>query len=142
MDRNQIERIENRLLEERSRTMDALRKLGADIEDDSSGGELSHYPTHPADRGTENQEEDIDIALAQRQREQLEAIDFALARLRESPEDFDKSIVSGRTIPFERLELIPWTRVLPDEDAPGEPGRQLHPPGEEPPTGDRSRERR
>lgn len=131
MDQKQIDRIESRLLEERRRTMQALRELGADIEDDGSGGELSNYPTHPADRGAEVQEEDIDIALAQRQREQLEAIDLALTRLREAPEDFDRSVVSGRQIPFERLVLLPWTRVLADEDAPAEePGRIMTSPDE------------
>jgi RNA polymerase-binding transcription factor DksA len=131
MNDKQRERIESRLLEERQRTVRALRELGADLEEDGSGGELSHYPTHPADRGSENQEEEVDIALAQRQREQLLAIDSALMRLRESPDDFDRSVVSGRRIPFERLDLIPWTRVLADEDPSSEePGRTLTSPGE------------
>lgn len=137
MNRQQMERIENRLLEERNRTLEALRTLGADIEEDGSSGELSNYPTHPADRGSETQEEDIDIALAQRQREQLDAIDLALERLRSSPEEFDKSVVSGRTIPFERLELIPWTRVLADENAPNELGREPDSPDEARPSRDR-----
>lgn len=115
----QRRRIEERLLEERQQAADALRDLGADIaRDEPAGGELSRVPTHLADLASDEQEGDMDARLAERQAERLHAIDEALDRLRERPDEFDRSIISGRRIPFERLELLPWTRVLADEERP------------------------
>ena len=110
-------RLEQRLLEERAKTTEALRELGEDLEvSEENSGELSRMPTHLADRASDVQEEEMDIVLAEQQAERLRLIDDALERLRKAPEEFDRSVVSGRRIPFERLDLIPWTRVLPDED--------------------------
>lgn len=110
-------RLERRLLEEREKSVTALRELGLDLQyAEERSGELSRMPTHLADRGSDVQEEEMDIALAEQQAERLRLIDDALSRLRESPDEVDRSIVSGRTIPFERLELVPWTRVLADEE--------------------------
>ena len=110
-------RLERRLLEERKKTTTALRELGMDLEyAEERSGELSRMPTHLADRASDVQEEEMDVALAEQQAERLRLIDEALSRLRESPGEFDLSIRSGRRIPFERLDLVPWTRVLADED--------------------------
>jgi RNA polymerase-binding transcription factor DksA len=110
-------RLEKRLLDERQKAATALRELGTDLEySEERSGELSRMPTHLADRGSDVQEEEMDITLAEQQAERLRKIDEALSRLREAPGEFDQSIVSGRRIPFERLDLVPWTRVLADED--------------------------
>jgi DnaK suppressor protein len=109
--------LERRLLDEREKTASALRELGMDLQDsEEASGELSRMPTHLADRGSDVQEEEMDIALAEQQAERLRLIDEALDRLRESPATFDQSVVSGKRIPFERLDLVPWTKVLADEE--------------------------
>lgn len=114
---SQVARLEERLLEERASTAQTLRELGMDIEGTAmSDGDLSRIPTHLADQASDVQEEEMDIQIAERNSRLLALIDDALARLRESPETFDVSAVSGRRIPFERLEIVPWTRVLPDEN--------------------------
>ncbi len=125
LNEKQRQRIEERLLEEREQATGDLRELNADMEEGEPAGELSRAPTHLADRGSDAQEEDMDAMLAERQAERVHAIDDALERLRQLPEEFGRSEISGRDIPFERLELIPWTRVLADEERSetGEPGR-------------------
>ena len=116
LNEDQRRRIEERLLEERDQAMADLRELGNDIEEGQPAGELSRVPTHLADRGSDAQEDDMDAMLAERQAERVHAIDDALERLRQRPDEFGQSILSGKDIPFERLEMIPWTRVLADEE--------------------------
>jgi len=42
---------------------------------------------------------------------ELEEIDAALERLYRTPERFGICEETGRPIPFERLEIIPWART-------------------------------
>ena len=49
--------------------------------------------------------------LADRASRELEEIDAALQRLYETPERFGLSESTGRPIPFERLDIIPWART-------------------------------
>ena len=112
----QRETLEERLLAERDRTVEAIRDLRGDLQDeDEPTEEDGAVSNHPADRGSDQQEEEMDVDLLRIQDERLTRIDDALERLRTSPEDFDVSEVSGRRISFERLELVPWTRVCADE---------------------------
>lgn len=113
----QIRHLENRLLEERRQATEILRSTEADFESNTTDdGDLSKIPSHLADQATDAQDEEVDAIVAQQQSDRIEAIDEALRRLRDDPEQFDVSTVSGKRIPFERLELIPWTRVLASED--------------------------
>jgi RNA polymerase-binding transcription factor DksA len=117
LNKDQVARLERRLLEERDRTVRILRQLGSEIVNESmSDGDLSAMPTHMADQASDLQEEQVDVALANQHGERLAAIDDALRRLREAPQDFDVSEVSGARIPFERLELLPWVRLLTSEE--------------------------
>lgn len=52
-------------------------------------------------------------------RDLLEQIDRALERVREGTYGFSE--VSGRPIPLERLEAIPWATTLVDEEPDEEP---------------------
>lgn len=96
----QIKRIEQRLLQERELALRTLVGTRTDIQ------------RHPI---ADMRKEEMDIHLAERHSEFLALIDAALRRLRECPEDFHLSVVSGRPIPFERLEMVPWTRRLTNE---------------------------
>lgn len=112
----QVARLEQRLLEERRSAVRMLRNTRRDMGHDEPWREdLTRTPTHLADQGSDAQKELFDIQNAERHSELLTLIDNALRRLRESPADYDVSIVSGERIPFERLELVPWTRVLAEE---------------------------
>lgn len=105
----QIQRLQHRLLEERAKAMRVIRVKRTDMEDHRARGELDEL--------------DWDVRIAKRQTEFIVLIEDALRRLRESPDDFDISEVSGRRIPFERLELVPWTRRLTEEADPFAFGR-------------------
>ena len=96
----QIRRIEQRLLKERETALRTLVGTRTDIQ---------RSPI------ADMRKEALDIHLAERHSEFISLIDDALLRLRESPEDFHLSVVSGAPIPFERLEMVPWTRRLTSE---------------------------
>jgi DnaK suppressor protein len=106
--------LERRLQEERERARAILRQY--DLSDEQGGGDagdgdLSRYPFHPADQGTDSFDQEMGAQLAQRASRDLEEIDAALQRLYEHPERFGLSETTGRPIPFERLDLIPWART-------------------------------
>ncbi len=113
----QRKHLEERLLEERAKASEALEDLAEDIGEElgTSAGDLSKFPSHLADRGSDVAERERDQALAEHQTALIERIDEALTLLRENPDSFGVSRVSGEPIPFERLDLMPWTRVLASE---------------------------
>lgn len=112
----QVARIEQRLLEERRSAMRTLRETRRDIgHADALDIGPAGVPLELTEQGSEAQKEALNIQTAERHSELLELIDGALLRLREHPDQYDVSAVSGRRIPFERLELVPWTRVLAQE---------------------------
>jgi RNA polymerase-binding transcription factor DksA len=107
---SQLHRIEQRLLEERGRALDDIkRSQGSAAEGElSRTSDLSEAPTHLADRGTETEDEELEATLAAREIVELEQIDAALERLYKRPREFGRDVRTGRDIPFERLEIIPW----------------------------------
>lgn len=116
---DQIRHLENRLLEERRAATQSLSSTTADIESNiTDDGDLSKVPSHLADQASDVQDEELDTIIAERESDRIEVIDDALRRLRDKPDAFDVSVASGETIPFERLDLIPWTRVLASEADP------------------------
>ncbi len=110
----QREHFEQRLREERAR---ALRDLNRSV-DASAGateqdrsGDLTKVPLHLADLGTDEIDAALDASNATRISRELEQIDDALERLYRDPERFGICEDTGREIPLERLEVIPWART-------------------------------
>jgi DnaK suppressor protein len=105
--------LETRLQEERERALDILRRYdeGRDTSEESADGDLSNYPFHLADQGTDSYDQEMTTQLAQRASRELEEIDAALQRLYEHPDRFGLSETTGEPIPFERLDVIPWART-------------------------------
>ena len=62
-------------------------------------------------------ERERDLALSAQARQTIAEIDAAIARL--SVGTYGYSVVSGRPIPRERLEAIPWATELVEEKAGG-----------------------
>jgi RNA polymerase-binding transcription factor DksA len=62
-------------------------------------------------------ERERDLALSAQARQTIADIDAALARMRTGT--YGYSVVSGRPIPRERLEAIPWATVLVEEKVGG-----------------------
>jgi DnaK suppressor protein len=116
MTEEQRKHLERRLLEERSRVIGALdqyRARNSDTPADRSG-DLSHYPIHLADEGTDTIEDEIDAVDASRVTGELQQIDDALERLYQHPDRFGRDEKTGHEIPFERLDLVPWARTDAD----------------------------
>ncbi len=113
----QRQHLEARLLAERDKAKRTLAELAEDIGEPlgTGAGDLSKYPSHPADRASDVAERERDRALAEHHTALLERIDEALTLLREEPDAYGVSRISGEPIPFERLDAMPWTRSLADE---------------------------
>ncbi len=78
-----------------------------DVKFDDEGGEGD----------TMNVERERDLALSAQAREAVEEIDAALERI--TAGTYGYSVVSGRLIPRERLEALPWSSVLVEEKVGG-----------------------
>jgi len=104
--------IERRLLREREDALDAIEHFDervAELRD--RAGELTLYRSHPADIGSESNEQEQDFLLTSVEGRRLYAIDEALSRLYKQPEAFGVCERCGRDIEVERLEIIPETRL-------------------------------
>lgn len=106
--------LEQRLQEERTRARIALHGAlaGWSLADGRErAGDLTAFPFHLADRGTDTIDAELAASNATRLSRELEEIDAALARLYDAPEQFGRCAGTDREIPFERLELVPWART-------------------------------
>jgi RNA polymerase-binding transcription factor len=115
----QRHRLEVRLQEERARVLNVLRRFDEDSATSltTAAGDLSDYPFHVADHGTDSYDQEMDTVQAERASRELEEIDAALRRLYESPDRFGICENTGDLIPLERLEIIPWARTCVEADA-------------------------
>ena len=109
--------LERRLREERAGTVRILDRY----QDEQSAtereraGDVSSFPTHPADEGTDTYDAEVEGSLAARATEALHEIDAALERLHRDPKRFGLCERTGEPIPFARLDLIPWARTCDQE---------------------------
>jgi DnaK suppressor protein len=113
------QRIELRLHDERERVLQVLRRFEEGRENSAAeaAGDISEYPFHVADRGTDSYDQEMDMVLAQRASRELEEIDEALRRFYEEPDRFGICENTGEPIPMERLDIVPWTRTCITQDA-------------------------
>ena len=106
--------LERRLHDERARAQALLGRLvdeHAEADRQDASGDLTLAPFHPADLGTDTMDEELDASNATRVSRELAEIDAALERLYRHPDRFGVCEASGRPIPFERLDLVPWART-------------------------------
>ena len=75
--------------------------------------EVAGLDQHPADDAGRLQEDEVDQALDQQLRDELEAVERAEQRLEEGA--YGLSIESGEPIPAPRLEAIPWAERTAEE---------------------------
>lgn len=105
-------RVERVLLREREKALESIGHFDERMTElRDRAGELSLYRFHPADVGSESQEQEQDFLLASVEGRRLYQIDEALSRLYKSPETFGTCEVCGRDIGAERLEVIPETTL-------------------------------
>jgi len=110
MNKRQREKIEKLLLKERERLLEHLAEFDERFAEIDQDGEISHYPLHMADEGTETMEQEKEFLLASQDGRQLYAVDEALRKLYKRPEEFGKCERCGGEIGFERLEIVPAAR--------------------------------
>lgn len=109
--------LEQRLKEERALALQLLNRAVGDHSDGTEqdrAGDLTKMPFHPADLGTDTNDEEFAASNATRTSRELAEIDAALERLYKTPEEFGRCEDTGRDIPFERLDMIPWARTCDD----------------------------
>ncbi len=107
--------LEKRLLEERQRAIEVLGRYATQHEDTESqqdeAGDLTKMPLHMADQGTDTMQQELDAVMVDRESRNLNEIDAALERLYHNPERFGLCEKTGKPIPFERLDIVPWART-------------------------------
>ena len=111
---SQLQHLEKRLHEERTRLLEQLQDfVGEESSQDSQdlAGDLSKFPTHPADLGSDVANEELEASVATRRTAEIAEIDAALERLATSPDTFGFDEQSGEEIPFARLDIIPYARA-------------------------------
>jgi DnaK suppressor protein len=86
-------------------------------------GEEEQDPFEPSDVGRDLFDKELGEGLAERLREELEAVERAERRLAEGT--YGLSVESGKPIPDARLETIPWAERTADEQARYERERRL-----------------
>jgi YteA family regulatory protein len=113
VDQEKLAYFKKRLLEERESLLKGLKDHhNYNLEENMSDAfsEFSMYDNHPADVGTEMFEREKDLSLYLKDRETLREIDAALERIENGT--YGICTVSGKPIPLERLEAIPYAATL------------------------------
>ena len=111
----QRQHLEQRLLQERDRVNKSLERLDeaakiSTVED----GDLTTYPLHLADQGTDSIEQEKSLMLLGKDGEMLADIDEALRRIYKDASRYGVCDVCGREIALERLDVVPWARHCMD----------------------------
>ncbi len=109
-----------RLQEERTRVLRDLGRSSADLSDGDEqdrAGDLTKIPFHTADLGTDTIEMELIASNLTRESRELEEIEAALDRLYRTPDKFGVCEDTGRPIPYDRLDVIPWARTCDEANA-------------------------
>lgn len=116
MNEKQRQHLEERLLEERERALEALAQFDEDLKlsERESDGDLTAYPLHMADEGTQTEEREKQFLLASKEGRLLYWIDDALQTLYGEAARFGRCQECDREISMERLEVVPWARLCID----------------------------
>ncbi|MEH6942668.1 TraR/DksA C4-type zinc finger protein [Bacillus sp. JJ722] len=107
---NEIKQLKQLLLQQREEIEHTIERTKYNSDEGSlknSVDELSSYDNHPADLGTELFEREKDHALEEHALLEIEKIDLALKAMEE--DKYGKCIICGTSIPYERLEIVPYS---------------------------------
>jgi DnaK suppressor protein len=123
MNDTQRQKLEERLRQERERTVRALERSDEAARTSAlDDGELTNYSQHLADEGTDTMEQEKALLLLSQEGQRLAEIDRALRRLYKEPEKFGRCENCGNEISMERLELVPWATLCKNCQAEREGG--------------------
>ena len=85
-----------------------MRSESLEKNSQDAAGNLSKFPTNPADLGTDNYELEFTLSLLENEQELLREIDEALERIKQGTYGICEG--TGEAIPLTRLKFEPWTR--------------------------------
>ena len=111
MNSEQRKHLEKRLQAERERAIKAIRSLDESRASNDDDGDLTLYPFHLADEGTDTMEQEKTLLLLSNEGRLLLEIDEALRRMYRDDESFGKCGGCGDEIAFERLDIVPWATM-------------------------------
>lgn len=114
MTKEQLDHLEQRLLEERQRAVKAVRQLDENLQPQEADGDLTSYPFHLADEGTDTMEQEQSYLLLSNEGRLLYEIDEALRTLYKNPERYGRCPECDKEISLDRLELVPWATLCLD----------------------------
>lgn len=105
-------RFKNALLDERRRVVAALEHLRDDPNPDADDSRDEAVDQHYGDAATALHDREVDNGLEENERELLEGIDAALARIDQGT--YGVCTNCGKPIGEERLEALPWASLCID----------------------------
>ena len=108
-----------RLLRVRSALSRRVKHLVEETWEDAPG-----YSMHMADAGTDSFERDLGLGLATFEQGELYEVEAALKRIDAGM--YGVCELTGRPIPWRRLQAVPWTRFSIDAEAKIEAGFRAH----------------
>ena len=105
----QLKRYRKMLLEKRKSLLGDMSGIAAGaFRGSNGGGDLSSMPTHPADIGSDNYEQEFSLGLLESERALLENIDDALDRIENRT--YGICVGTGNSIGIPRLNARPWSK--------------------------------
>lgn len=117
MDQRSRDHFEQRLQEERKKVLENLQEFDETlIHHGEEDGDITTYPLHLADEGTDTMEQEKEYLLASEEGRRLYDIDQALRTLYREPERYGVCNECGRQIDPERLEIVPWARLCIEDE--------------------------
>ncbi len=110
MDKRKLKHFEKLLLTKRKEIVDELTTIKKTLSDGyESSGEITSYPSHMADIGTDSSEKETLSLIITTVSQMLNDIDEALAKIADGTYGYCE--ICGKEINSERLEFIPHTKL-------------------------------
>jgi RNA polymerase-binding transcription factor DksA len=108
-----------RLLRARAALSQRIKRLAEEALEDTPG-----YSVHMADAGTDSFDRDLALGLVSFEQEALYEVEAALKRIDDGT--YGVCELTGRLIPWRRLQAVPWTRFSIEAEAKVEAGLRAH----------------
>lgn len=103
-----LDYFRRKLLAARARLVSDITDMSEETLHSYEAGELSKLPLHLADASSDNEMQERMHGLLESERDMVEEINAALERIEEGT--YGVCEATGKPIPKQRLEFIPWTR--------------------------------
>jgi len=114
-----------RLLQLKDELLDAMNGVGRDtLRTRAEGSDASAFGMHTGDAGSDAYDRDFALSLLSQERDSLFEIDAALKKINDG--NYGVCEISGKNIPRERLEALPFARYTVECQAELEKTNRLH----------------